>query len=195
MTNSRFQAEAFGRAIDVSIGRASPADAVHFPSIERSAGTLFETVPGLAWLATAPDRSASQYRRLIAQGLSWTAVTPEGRRVGFIASTIEESEIHVWELAVSRPLQGRGIGGALLAKAVSEGRHRGFAAMTLTTFRDLPWNAPFYGRNGFAILPDEEITPRLRAVLDEERMHGLPLDRRCAMCLCLAGSNETGTGG
>lgn len=178
----------------ITIRPARIADAQYFPSIERSAGKLFEKVPELAWLATAPDRSVRQYRDLVSEGLSWTAVTPEGHRAGFISSAIAESEIHIWELAVSRPYQERGIGGALLAKAVAEGRDRGLAAITLTTFRDPPWNAPFYARSGFAMLPDEEITPRLRAVLDEERMQGLSLDRRCAMRLRLP-PDETGADG
>lgn len=180
---------------DISVRPAQIADAAYFPSIERSAGTLFETVPELAWLAAAPDRSVPQYRALISEGLSWTAVTPEGHRAGFLSSALAESEIHIWELAVSRPYQRKGIGGALLGEAVAEARNRGLAAITLTTFGDLPWNAPFYARNSFTILPDEEITARLRAVLDQESAQGLPLDRRRAMRLCLPASSGTGTGG
>ena len=55
------------------------------------------------------------------------------------------------------------------------------AAVTLTTFSDIAWNGPFYRRNGFEDLQEEELTEGLRAVLDAERAAGLPMTRRGAM--------------
>ena len=57
--------------------------------------------------------------------------------------------------------------------------------MTLTTFRTIPWNCPFYERLGFRTLDEADLSPRLLAVLDEEDAHGLPRDTRCAMRLTL----------
>jgi hypothetical protein len=42
------------------------------------------------------------------------------------------------------------LGRALLAALERLARARGVAALTLTTDRTLPWNAPFYARRGFA---------------------------------------------
>lgn len=53
--------------------------------------------------------------------------------------------------------------------------------MTLTTFRDVPWNAPFYARRGFELLDDTTIGERLQTILEKEAGHGLPRARRCAM--------------
>ena len=58
-------------------------------------------------------------------------------------------------------------------------------ALTLTTFRDVAWNAPFYQRLGFAVLPREAISPYLAGHLRDEIERGLPADRRCAMRLGL----------
>ena len=49
---------------------------------------------------------------------------------------------------------------------------RGFGALhlpavTLTTFRDVPWNAPFYARLGFRVI--EALSPGLQAIRDHER--------------------------
>ena len=41
-------------------------------------------------------------------------------------------------------------------------------AVTLTTFRDVPWNAPYYERLGFRTLAADEITPGLAAIRAHE---------------------------
>jgi len=56
---------------------------------------------------------------------------------------------------------------------------QGLLAVTLTTFRHLPWNAPFYARRGFRVLSPDELGPGLRAALRGERAQGLR--RRVAM--------------
>ena len=60
-------------------------------------------------------------------------------------------------------------------------RERGFASVTLTTFRHLAWNAPFYARSGFAVLGDQELTPALRQRLQAEADMGLDPTKRIAM--------------
>jgi hypothetical protein len=57
--------------------------------------------------------------------------------------------------------------------------------VTLTTFRDLPWNAPFYQRMGFIVLTDDSLDPHLREALQAEIAHGFPAERRCTMGLTL----------
>jgi hypothetical protein len=54
------------------------------------------------------------------------------------------------------------------------------AAITLTTFRDVPWNAPPYEHLAFRIMSDDEVGPELRAVCDAETAAGLdPATRVC----------------
>ena len=50
--------------------------------------------------------------------------------------------------------------------------------MTLTTFRAVPWNMPFYSRLGFEVIPAEQLGPELVAVVENETARGLdPRDR------------------
>jgi hypothetical protein len=42
--------------------------------------------------------------------------------------------------------------------------------VTLTTFRDVPWNGPFYAGLGFRAV--DELTPGLAAVRDHEKAIG-----------------------
>jgi hypothetical protein len=52
----------------------------------------------------------------------------------------------------------------LAALAAADGR----AAITLTTFRDVPWNAPYYERLGFTVVEPADQGPELAALVAEE---------------------------
>ncbi|WP_339525569.1 GNAT family N-acetyltransferase [Pseudomonas sp. EL_65y_Pfl2_R96] len=94
-------------------------------------------------------------------------------------------ELHIHELSVRQQFQGQGAGRKLLLTALEHADKRKLHSLTLTTFRDLPWNEPFYRRFGFETLSPAEIGPRLTSVLNNEINHGLPGERRCAMRLKL----------
>jgi hypothetical protein len=57
----------------------------------------------------------------------------------------------------------------------------GYESVTLTTFRDPPWNMPFYARLGFEVVPREELSSALRAVVDDESRRGLDASHRVVM--------------
>ena len=75
----------------------------------------------------------------------------------------------------------RGIGRALVEHAAGRAAAEGLAALTLTTFADVPWNAPYYARLGFRVLAEDDLTPGLRAVRAAERERGLDRWPRVAM--------------
>jgi ribosomal protein S18 acetylase RimI-like enzyme len=166
------------------IRAAQPADAELLPEIERSAGQAFLDVPGLAWIAEDEVQPPARHLELIAGGHSWVA-TDGKALVGFLSAERLDDTLHVWELAVAHGFQGRGIGRALLAHAIDVARRRKLAAVTLTTFRDVRWNEPFYRKLGFRTLDAGTTPARLQAILDRESASGLPRDRRCAMLLAL----------
>ena len=57
----------------------------------------------------------------------------------------------------------------------------GPAPLTLTTFAEVPWNAPYYARIGFRVLADAELSPGLRAIRAHEAALGL--DRWPRVCM------------
>jgi GNAT superfamily N-acetyltransferase len=161
--------------------KASPADAVIFPELEQSAGLLFRADRELAWLADADNVSAERYREIISEGWSWIAEDLRAWPVAFVAATLESDELHIWEFGVRIEYQRRGIGRGLLRRLVAEATAAKIPAMTLTTFRDLPWNAPFYQSMSFELLDSGQLNPRLAGLLSKEASMGLPAARRCAM--------------
>ena len=58
---------------------------------------------------------------------------------------------------------------------------RGCTHLSLTTDRLLPWNAPFYARHGFAIVPPDGLPDWLAAMPAREAASGLDPARRCIM--------------
>jgi GNAT superfamily N-acetyltransferase len=135
--------------------RALPADADFFPDLEQSAGLAFRADAELAWLADADNLPAERYREIVADGRSWIAEHTPPVPVAFVAATLAGGELHVWEFNVRLEWQRRGIGRRLLRHFIAEAAAARIPAITLTTFRDLPWNAPFYRSMGFELLPPE----------------------------------------
>ena len=79
--------------------------------------------------------------------------------------------MHLAQLSVHPASGRRGIGGALLTATVDLARERGFDRVTLTTYAEVPWNAPFYARHGWR--PLTELTSGLRALCEDEVRCGL----------------------
>jgi hypothetical protein len=60
-------------------------------------------------------------------------------------------------------------------------RARSAQALTLTTYTEVAWNGPYYGRLGFQPLADADLTTGLRRIRAEEAAHGLDQWPRQAM--------------
>ncbi|GBQ26927.1 GNAT family N-acetyltransferase [Gluconacetobacter sacchari] len=165
-------------------------EAALLPAVETASGAVFRTIPDLAWLADGDVMPVAAHLAAIEAGTCWVVAVGDGI-AGFLSARVAIEDgagidaglavLHVWEMSVTPAHQGRGMGRALLEHAAACAEAQAMAAVTLTTFRDVAWNAPFYARAGFATLPDAALTPRLRGVLAAEAAHGLPAARRCAM--------------
>lgn len=169
----------------IVIRRARVPDAAFLPAIETSAAELFREDPQLAWLAEAEVADVASHQQNIQRHPVWVAVTVDGVHCGFLNAETCDRELHVWEVSVAGGYQGRGIGKRLLQAAREYAQQQRLDALTLSTFRQLPWNQPFYQRLGFVTLEAGQLAPRLRQVLADEARHGLPVERRCVMRLTL----------
>lgn len=115
-----------------------------------------------------------------AAGTLWVA-TDTGRIEAFLGSTVHGDRLHIDEFAVAQGHQGQGLGRRMLERVVAWARDRGFRRISLTTFRDVPFNGPFYASAGFRIW--EPAPPEIEALLAGEAARGLK--NRCAMVLDL----------
>ena len=165
---------------EFSIRLAQPSDAEGFHEVEEDAARLLAEEPSLSGIPVPPSRSAEEYRAMIAQRHCLTAVSGE-RIVGFAATRRHARELHLHELSVAMAFQQMRIGSTLLGALKIDARNSGIRAITLHTYRDIAWNAPFYARHGFEIIKDLDAYPRLAAGQEAAVEFGIPRERRCAM--------------
>jgi GNAT superfamily N-acetyltransferase len=109
----------------------------------------------------------------------WVAADANDAAVGFAVAGPLAGFLHLRELSVDPAHGRRGLGRALVL-AVHDAA-RGLAGTTLTTFRDVPFNAPFYERLGFTELPLSAAPARLVETFLAEVPEGVSPDKRVLM--------------
>jgi ribosomal protein S18 acetylase RimI-like enzyme len=145
-----------------------------------AAGERFREIddPRIARCADDPPYAEAGLERAARERRAWVAVE-DGTIVGFAVAWVVDGEGHLDELAV-RPAHGRrGVGRALVDAVVAWTAAQGLTSITLTTFRDVPWNAPYYEKLGFHVV--STLTPALQAVFDEQASWGLDPSLRVVM--------------
>ncbi|MFG2406500.1 GNAT family N-acetyltransferase [Streptomyces brevispora] len=148
--------------------------------IERAAGEPFRTV-GMSRVADDEPPSLDvldEYRRA---GRAWVTVRADDRPLGYLVADPVDGAGHIEQVSVHPSAARRGLGSGLIGHAGSWAAAEGLGGLTLTTFSHVPWNAPYYGRLGFRVLMESELTDGLRKIRAEEAEHGL--DRWPRVCM------------
>jgi GNAT superfamily N-acetyltransferase len=135
--------------------------------IERDAGALFATV-GMPEIARDHPGSPEELEPFRADARAWVAVDADDAPIAYLISAIVDDCPHIEQVSVSPAHARRGIGAALVEHLAALAAADGRAALTLTTFRDVPWNAPYYERLGFAVVEPADQGPELAALVAEE---------------------------
>ncbi len=176
--------------MSIQIERARPGDADALCTIERKAVQLFRGHPAWPSYSTV-SMPLDLLRQAIDRGLVWVARDAPGEHapggcrpgepVGFIWLDTElgGDAIGVAELDVLPAHGQRGIGAALLEHACAWAQASGYRQVGLGTLADVPWNAPFYERHGFATVDKND--PAFAPARQRDREHGFPDDLRVFM--------------
>ena len=162
-----------------SITTARPQDLAQLPAIELAAARL---LAGHAPESVLNETTASDVlQRAQRQGHLWVALLSDVA-IGFAhVEVIERDAVHLEEIDVAPAHGRRGLGTQLVLQVCEWAGGNGYASVTLTTFRDLPWNMPFYARLGFEIVSSAHLSPALLAVVEDETRRGLDPARRVVM--------------
>src|SRR3954453_5207931 len=126
----------------VTIRPARTEDGPALQEIEVRAGEAFRDV-GLSEVADHDPLSIDELDGYIAGARSWVA-TDGDRAVGYIVVDIVDGNAHIEQVSVDPSRQGEGIGRALMEHVRAWAITNGHPRITLTTFRDVPWNRPLY---------------------------------------------------
>jgi GNAT superfamily N-acetyltransferase len=169
---------------------ATLEDVNALPEIERLAGLLFKTHPedlGIPASMYEEPNSVETFEAAQAAGRLWVATTASAELVGFALVIELDGYAHLDEIDVLPSHGDRGIGSALLAAVCYWAKDRGYPAVTLRTFRDVPWNAPFYHSRGFRIVDGSALAAAHRRLETSERERGLRTDLRVTMAFDTTG--------
>jgi GNAT superfamily N-acetyltransferase len=123
-----------------AIRPARPEELVLLPELEVASDTLF-----LA-LGIGPLPPPGTVEELAAALVVLVAGVPP---VGFARVDPLAGSAHLEQLAVHPDHGRRGTGRTLVRAACRWAGAAGYPTLTLTTYRDVPWNGPFYASEGF----------------------------------------------
>ncbi|GAA1896912.1 GNAT family N-acetyltransferase [Streptomyces durmitorensis] len=174
--------------------RIRPATRAELPTlqdIERAAGAPFRAL-GMAAIADDEPPTLALLEEFRHAGRAWVATgegegegesesESDGTPVAYLLSTPVDTATHIEQVTVHPRAARHRIGQALIEHTAERAREQGREALTLTTFADVPWNAPYYARIGFHVLAEAELTPGLRKIRAHEAELGLDRWPRVAM--------------
>ncbi|KAH6676574.1 putative acetyltransferase [Halenospora varia] len=159
---------------------ARPSDIPLLEHVERSAAEIFRAV-GLDHLPDGDMMNPSVLAKMAAMNHLWIAVNDWDQPIGFLGGHDIDGKFHLAEVSVAHEFQGRGVGRALMATMVEQTQREGYKAITLTTFRSVPWNGPWYRKLGFSEMDEKNVGHHYLSILENEAEHGLDRSSRCVM--------------
>ncbi|HSI88891.1 MAG TPA: GNAT family N-acetyltransferase [Pyrinomonadaceae bacterium] len=175
--------------MEYRIRLAKQSDVPHLPGIEQRASELFASTP-FAVEAEASCLSEAFHREQVHLGRTWVAADVDNMPVAFATLIMVDGRPHLHELSVDPAHGRRGLGRKLVETVCERAKTDGHPHITLSTYKDVPWNAPFYERSGFQILDDRELGTGMKALRNEEKRSGLDIASRVVMIRDLTGHPE-----
>jgi GNAT superfamily N-acetyltransferase len=151
-----------GPSAPTVVRRADPAEFVRLRAIELDSDRLYEDI------GMGPFDNDDGEDHLAQAAAVFVAGEPV---VGFISLEVVDGEAHVDQVSVLPEHGRKGTGRALVEAAIGWAVGDGYSGITLTTFRDVPWNAPFYRTLGFTEV--DQPAPTLAAIRAHEVAVGL----------------------
>jgi GNAT superfamily N-acetyltransferase len=149
-----------------------PSDAGRLGAVERAAARRFAEI-GLAEISQGRPTSEAGYLAAAAAGQLWVLEGPGGEVVGLAIAGVVDAAGYLAEVSVMPAQAGQRLARLLIAAVEDWAEGQGVGALTLTTFKDVPWNRPYYERLGFMVLDEGEAGPELQAIRQKERSRGL----------------------
>jgi GNAT superfamily N-acetyltransferase len=154
--------------------------------IERAASDTFRTL-SMDFVADDDPGSLAELAPYIHGRRAFVSADDADNPVAYIILDAVDGAAHIEQVSVHPDHARRGIGRTLIDRADAWAQEQSLRSLTLTTYLDVPWNAPYYRRLGFRHLSPDEETPGLRAIKDREREAGLEVWPRTSMSRSLDG--------
>lgn len=122
----------------------------------------------------------ARLRQGFGDGLIWVAVDDRDELVGFALCSDRGEDLYLDQLSVLPRHARRGLGTRLVRRSLQEAEARAFKRVSLSTFRKVPWNGPFYRTLGFREVPSWRLQP-WQAEIRELQKQTMDVRLRCFM--------------
>jgi GNAT superfamily N-acetyltransferase len=166
--------------LNVTFRFAALHDAHAIREIEFEAGRRFLSVD-MAGIAAAAPMELALVQRKIGMGEIIVAADSDETCVGFVMFEPQPARIYIQELDVLTTHAGRRIGAALIEQVERLARERQLTELVLSTYREVPWNAPYYRRLGFRDIDPAEFDAALIERRNAHIARGLDESKRVFM--------------
>lgn len=160
---------------------AAPEEIPALIAIDLAAGKIFEGTGLLPDSQLGDHVPADALRAAMKTGHLHTVRDRKGNLAGFALTSVREGWLYLDQISVDPAYGRQGIGSALIGRVMLEARDRGLKRVTLSTFRDPPWNGPFYRKNGFRELPRKKMEKWMIEIESIQDDNGLNVRDRCFM--------------
>lgn len=147
---------------------------------DRAASELFRPTGLIPDMAAIPESiPADVLSQAIEAGMLLIAADKAGP-VGFALAQLRQKTLYLHQLSVDPAHGCIGLGTQLVLHVFALAEERNCTSVTLSTFRDIPWNAPFYSGLGFREIAPKKLTDWMRE-LEITQAQTLDVTKRCFM--------------
>lgn len=169
--------------VHIRIARTDEIDRLRSIGIEADRRYLQSRHPEFCDGTSIPPAVAE---KAISEGRLWVSVCDQVP-VGWVYVSRLDNEYCVGQISVITAYGRRGIGTGLLHQAHANARQRGEKSIIVATQLDVPWNGPWYAREGYVVLQTSEWSIMMLAEARRQAANGLDWTDRAFMRLLIGG--------
>lgn len=162
------------------IRSATLTDLPALQQIEIAAGEPFRDI-GMDAIADDPPPSLDELSEFLAADHIWVVTDNTDAPVAYALVEIVDGGAHIEQVSVHPDHARQGLGAQLIDVVTHWAAANDHELVTLTTFVDVPWNAPYYERLGFVRLAESMLSPGLVRIRRGEQSCGLDAWPRVTM--------------
>ncbi|MEM6652153.1 MAG: GNAT family N-acetyltransferase [Pseudomonadota bacterium] len=149
-------------------------------AVDKAASALFAPTGLLTPEALQDHVPEDVFEAEIPMGNVFVADDDRRSPVGFALVRPRGNGLYLDQVSVHPHHGQKGIGRALVIRIITEAEARRLPHVSLSTFRTVPWNGPFYGSMGFREIPPAKLDPYMREIEDAQRPF-MDVTKRCFM--------------
>jgi GNAT superfamily N-acetyltransferase len=166
---------------DYSISGVAADEIPALVAIDLAASQLFAGTGYLSDEQLLDHVPADVFEAAIPLGHVFVARDRKGTPAGFVLTSEREGTLYIDQISVDPAHGRRGLGASLVNRVIRDAGARKLKTVTLSTFRDLPWNGPFYRKLGFREISRKRMDAWMLALEKVQADAGLDTEKRCFM--------------